>query len=115
MSYLTSPVIDLSGAGGTVLLTFWRWLNGDECSGSGCWMQHNVEVFNGTSWVVIFNGTALFTDAAWTRQEFNVTSYKNAQFRVRFGYSTAVDKNLYAWGMSGWNIDDVTLSSATCQ
>jgi hypothetical protein len=80
-------------------------------------MQHNVEVFNGTSWVVIFNGTSLFTDAAWTRQEFNInlTGFNKSNFRIRFGYSTAVDKNLYAWGMSGWNIDDVTLSSATCQ
>jgi hypothetical protein len=54
----------------------------------------------------------VFTDSAWTRVEFDVTPYKGSAFRVRFSY--AVQK-VGAVPMSGWNIDDVTLSSGTCQ
>ncbi len=112
--YLTSPIIDLSGAPGTVLLSYWRWLNTD-------WDPYTVdtvEVFNGSSWVTLWANTSLgsvfVTDAAWTRFEHNVTSYKNASFRVRFGFKTGKQGNFLPWIMSGWNIDDVSLASATC-
>lgn len=112
--YLTSPVINLSSAPGTVKLTFWRWLNCDYDP----YVTDTVEVFNGSSWVVIWTnasvGNNLITDIAWNRWEFDVTAYKNANFRVRFGHKVDKKGNFLAWIMSGWNIDDVSLSSGTC-
>jgi len=113
--YMTSPVINLSGASGTVNLTYWRWLN---CDWSP-FTTHLVEVFNGTSWVTVWSnasvGNNLIVENTWSRWTHDVTAYKNAQFRVRFGYRTDKQGAFLAWVMSGWNIDDLTLSSGTCQ
>ncbi|MBI3205639.1 MAG: hypothetical protein HYZ29_29135 [Myxococcales bacterium] len=113
-AYLTSPVVNLSAASGTVKLTFWRWLNCD-------WdpfVTDTVEVYNGTSWVVLWTnatlGKVFVTDGSWSRHEYDVTAHKNANFRVRFSHKTAKQGALPAWIMSGWNIDDVSLSSGTC-
>ena len=112
-SYLTGPIVNLSAAG-TVKLTFWRFLNCD-------WdpfVTDTVEVFNGSSWVLLWSnaslGNVLLTDSAWTRFEYDVTAYKNANFRVRFGHQTDKQGNFLAWIMSGWNVDDLSLSSGTC-
>lgn len=113
--YLTSPVVNLAVAVGSVQLTFWRWLNCD-------WdpfTTHTVEVFNGSSWVVVWTnatlGNTFVTDSAWTKQTIDVTAYKNANFRVRFGHKLGKQGNFLAWIMSGWNVDDLTLSSGGCQ
>lgn len=113
-NYITSPVINLSAASGTVRLTFWRWLNID-------WdpfVTDTVEVYNGSSWVVLWtnatSGKVLITDNSWTRHEYDVTAHKNANFRVRFSHKTGKSGNFLAWIMSGWNIDDLSLSSGTC-
>ncbi len=111
--YLTSPTVDLSGAGGTVKLTFWRWLNCD----STPYTTDTVEVYNGSGWQTLWTNPSndvLITDNAWTREEFDVTAYKNANFKVRFGFATGKKGAFIAWKMSGWNIDDLSLSSGTC-
>lgn len=113
--YLTSPVINLSSAGGTVKLTFWRWLNCDYVP----YVEDTVQVYNGTTWVTLWSsssvGDNLITDYAWARYEYDVTAHKNANFRVRFGHKVDEDADGFeAWIMSGWNVDDVTLSSGTC-
>jgi hypothetical protein len=110
--YLTSPAINLSSAGGTVHLTFWRWLNCDAVP----YTTDTVEVYNG-SWHTLWTNpgsNVLVTDSAWTRETFDVTSYKSASFKVRFGFATGTKGAFRAWVMSGWNIDDVSLSSGTC-
>jgi hypothetical protein len=112
--YLTSPVVNLAAAPGTVLLTYWRWLNCDYDPYS----VHTVEVFNGAAWTTVWSNTPLgavfITDNSWGRFEHDVTAYKNANFRVRFGFKTGKSGNFLAYIMSGWNIDDVSLSSAVC-
>jgi hypothetical protein len=60
---------------------------------------------------VYTNPSTLVTDAAWTKQQFDVTAQRNAAFQVRFGFA-AVSASVYA--MSCWNVDDVTLSSGPC-
>ncbi len=111
--YLTSPAVDLSGAG-TVKLTFWRWLNCDYDP----FVVDTVEVYNGSTWTTVWSSTSagkkFITDASWSRQEIDVTAQKNAAFKVRFGHATGKQGNLLPWAMSGWNVDDVSLSSATC-
>ncbi len=109
--YLTSPAIDLSSASGSVKLTFWRWLNCD----FDTYVNASVEVFDGTTWVTLWDNVPLgeneITEYSWTRYEYDVTAYKNAAFRVRFGHLVSDD---FAWQMSGWNVDDLSVSSATC-
>jgi hypothetical protein len=107
--YLTSPIINVSAAP-TVILEFWRHLNTDYPP----YMDSPVEVFNGSTWVPIFNvqaGMSIF-DMAWTKVTYDVTAHKNANFRVRFGWS--VDSS-GAYDISSWNIDDLRLvSSQNC-
>jgi hypothetical protein len=106
--YATSPAVDVSAAP-TLKLTFYRWLNIDRST----WMLATLDVFDGSTWVNVFtNGsTSTMTDSAWSRVEYDVTAYKNTAFRVRFGYSVLSPQ---AYVMSCWNVDDVTLSSASC-
>jgi large repetitive protein len=108
--YLTSPAIDLSGPG-DMQLSFWRWLNCDYDP----FTTHTVEVWSGTDWVVLWSNASLgnvqVTDAAWTNVTLDVTAYKNASFRVRFGHKMGKSGNFLAFIMSGWNIDDVAIGS----
>jgi hypothetical protein len=105
---LRSPSIDLSAAPGTVKLTFWRWLNG----GGGGNQTHYVYVWTGSAWTSLLWATNLITDNGWARFEHDVTQYKSADFRLRFGFK---NPQLDIPAMSGWNLDDVTVSSATCE
>jgi len=103
--YLTSPIVDTSGATSGVKLYFQRWLNTD-LPGS------NVEVFNGTKWIVVWSSSYSTTaDASWLPQEIDLTPMSNAKLRVRFGY-----ESLYSSPMtsSGWNIDDVSIVDTGC-
>lgn len=112
-NYMTSPIINLSAAAGSVKLTYWRWLNCDWDP----YVTDTVQVYNGSTWVTLWSsasvGENLITDNGWGRYEFDVTAHKNASFRVRFSHMTASDA-FVPWIMSGWNIDDVSLSSGTC-
>lgn len=101
--YLTSPEIDLSSlpASENVYLDFWRWLNMSAPPA----MQSNIEVWNGNSWVQIWANGAAVTDPAWQNFTYNVTSYKGAAFRVRFGLKVMNG----APTVSSWNIDHVRL------
>lgn len=104
--WLTSPPIDLSGAPGAVVLRFMRWLNSDYTP----YMANLVQVWNGSVWSTVWltGGPPPVNDNAWTLQEFEVTGYKNAQFQVRFGFNVA---SAGVFTVSGWNLDDVALSS----
>jgi hypothetical protein len=107
-AYATSPVVDLSAAPKAVL-TFYRWLNSDEAA----YMASTIDVYDGSTWRSVYQNPAspIVTDSSWTKIEYDVTPYKNAQFRVRFGYTTTSTK---VYAMSAWNVDDVTLSSGSC-
>jgi hypothetical protein len=111
--YLTSPAVNLGGVPGTVKLSFWRWLNCDYQP----YVTATIDVWNGTSWVSIWQNPSntLTADSAWTRLEFDVTAYKNPAFKVRFGHQVDQQGMFLAWIMSGWNVDDLTLASGTCQ
>jgi hypothetical protein len=112
--YATSPIVDVSAAP-ALKLTFYRWLNSDD----GAYMTSTVDVFDGSRWRNVYQNPSssqsptsdLVTDNAWTKQEFDVSAFKNAAFQVRFGYSISTS-SVYA--MSCWNVDDVTLSTLSC-
>jgi hypothetical protein len=109
--YATSPAVDVSAAP-SLKLAFYRWLNSDASD----WMTSTVDIYDGTAWVNVYTNPAgagnIVADAAWTRFEYDVTAYKNAAFRVRFGYAIT-STGVYA--MSCWNVDDLTLSTLSCQ
>jgi hypothetical protein len=105
-AYLTSPAIDTSGTL-PVILEYWRWLNSDYTP----YMQNVVEVWNGASWVVVWQsgGAPGLQDAAWTKMTHDVTAYRNAAFRVRFGMRITSSG---AFTVSSWNLDDVRVGVA---
>ncbi len=105
--YLTSPIIDTAAAP-AVYLEFWRWLHSDYPN----FMIDKVEVFNGVTWTSVWqNPSTVVNDLAWTKQSFNITAYKSAQMQVRFSYQIGTTG---AYLCSGWNIDDVMITSAAC-
>jgi hypothetical protein len=103
--YLTSPVINTASATSPVVLEFYRWLNSDSAPA----MANRVEVFDGSSWQTVWQSAASVQDNSWQRQQFDVSVYKNANMRVRFGFNVAAAGGS---AVSSWNLDDVTITSA---
>jgi hypothetical protein len=117
--YLVSPTVDLSAATGTVYLAFWRWLNCDISR----YLSATIDVSSddGLTWTNLYTnpsgpqgGAPTETDDAWSRQQLDVTTYKSAHFRVRFGHEAKQSGQFLGAVMSGWNIDDLSLSGAVC-
>ncbi|MFO0592122.1 MAG: MopE-related protein [Polyangiaceae bacterium] len=129
--YLTSPTINTAGAAGSVYLQFWRWLNSDYDP-----FMHNViqvSTDNGTTWVTLpygaTGGCCGVQDSAWTNHglpnppvnpptsaaqyptQFDLTAYKSATMKIRFGYDVA-SSGVYTIG--SWNLDDILIASAIC-
>jgi hypothetical protein len=128
--WLESPPFDTSSAPGSVYLSFWRHLNSDYLS----YMQNKVQVFDGTSWVDLPYGTTGnccpgVMDSTWRNHpvpagapaqatnsdqyptQFDLTAYKSAQTRVRFGYRIG-SGGVYTIG--SWSVDDVVVASEIC-
>ncbi|MBW2455207.1 MAG: hypothetical protein JRI68_11885 [Deltaproteobacteria bacterium] len=106
--YLTSPPVDTTSTN-TVFFEFYRWLNSDYTS----FMQNQVQVYNGSSWVTLWESgpSPGIQDAAWTQLTHDITAHSNAALQVRFGFqigSTGV------FTVSQWNVDDVLIASAAC-
>lgn len=99
--YLTSPVIDTSKYNVSLTLAFNRWLNSDYPP----YMNNQIQVFDGSSWVTIWTGTP--TDSSWQSLSYDVSSFANPSFRFRFGFMVG-DSGVYR--VSSWNIDDVVLT-----
>jgi len=107
--YIESPAFDTSAAAGPVILGFYRWLNSDYDP----FMHNTIEVWNGTQWVTLWTtgGPPGVMDSQWMFIQHDLTNYKNAQMRVRFGF------NITSGGVftiGSWNIDDVLVASGAC-
>lgn len=107
--YLTSPVIDTSAAPGPVWLELWRMLNSDYTP----YMQNTIDVFNGTSWVNVWQTgpSPGVMDADWTHVSYDITAHKNAAMQVRFGFMIG-SSGVFTIG--SWNVDDVVVANAVC-
>jgi hypothetical protein len=112
--YLESPPFNTANAPGAVVFSFFRWLNSDYAP----YMYNAVEVWNGLSWVNLWTsgGSPGIEDSppdglGWTYIEHDVTPYKNASMRVRFGFSV---QSSNAFTIGSWNVDDVVVASASC-
>lgn len=106
--YLTSPVINTAAAQGSMHLSFWRWLNSDYPT----FATNVVQVFNGSTWNTVYSSPAgqIIADNAWQRQTYDITAFKSATMRIRFGYTIG---SVGVFNMSGWNIDDIVISNSS--
>ena len=106
---LTSPYINATALPGDVWLTFWRHLHSDYPS----YMTSKVEVYNGNTWQLVWTNACCScdNDGGWTEQAFNVSAYKNANFRVRFCHAVGQGG---AFISGSWSVDDVTIAAAQC-
>lgn len=112
--YLESPAFNTSAEAGSVTLGFYRWLNSDYDP----FMHNRVEVYNGSQWIVVWQTGAspAITDSppagpGWTYVSYDLTSYKNAGMKVRFGYDVGSSG---VYNIGSWNVDDVLVASAAC-
>lgn len=112
--YLESRAFDTHAAAGPVILGYYRWLNSDHEP----YMGNRVEVYNGSQWIVLwksgpFPGIQDSPPAGpgWTYLSHDVTSYKSAGMKVRFGFSV---EQIGAIPAGSWNLDDVLVASAAC-
>jgi Putative metal-binding motif len=105
--YLTSPVINTVNAT-TLFLQYRRWLNSDYTP----YANNTVEVFNGTTWTLIWqSGSTGYSDTSWQTATSDISIHKSANMRIRFGHNIG---SSFAFSEGGWNIDDVFVGSASC-
>ena len=111
--YLESPPFDTSAAPGSVFLSFYRWLNSDFAPH----MNNVVEVWDGTAWVTRWESgpppwvqDSPPTGGGWTFVQHDVTAYKNAVMRVRFGFTVGSAP----LKVGSWNVDDVVVADVAC-
>jgi hypothetical protein len=112
--YLESPPFNTANAPGKVYFTFYRWLNSDYDP----YMHNSIDVWNGQTWVNLWT-TGSFPGIedsppgglGWTYIEHDVTAYKNAAMRVRFGFDI---QSAGVYTIGSWNVDDVLVADAPC-
>ena len=101
--WVFSPTINCASYNG-IQLSFYRCL-GIEGKGLD---QASFEVFNGTSWVPLFESSGTMDESSWSHESYDVSAYAdwNPYFQIRFGLGGT---NGYA-NYCGWNIDDIELT-----
>jgi len=100
--WVTSPIIDCSHYTG-VIMKYYHWLGVDLPSSD----QTFLEVYDGTSWVTLFENDAALDESSWTEEEYNLSAYadENPDFQIRFG----IGPTNAVYEYCGWNIDDISL------
>ncbi|HYC76674.1 MAG TPA: C-type lectin domain-containing protein [Planctomycetota bacterium] len=105
--WLTGPVIPTTSHPDLVL-AYERFLNSDYPP----YMTSVVEVFDGVSWVGVFDqGTFGTFDAQWTTVLHPIGAYANPNFQVRFGFR--IDDDVWVFDVSSWNLDNVRVGLRT--
>jgi len=107
--WIESPPFDTSSAPGQIFLQFYRWLGSDYDP----YMHNYVQVWDGASWsqLAIYDGPGCTVDMSWKPFSYDVTAYKNAGMRVRFGFDIG-SGGVYT--INSWSLDDVVVASAVC-
>jgi len=71
-----------------------------------------IEVYNGSSWTVIWqSGATGIHDQTWQKITHNITAYKSANMRIRWGFDI---NSSGVFNEGSWTIDDVLVASAAC-
>ncbi len=104
----TSPVIDTTQLD-AVWLTYWRDLYSDYAP----YMKNKIEVFNGNTWILVFEtlGAPAINDSEWSEYHYELTSYSNATLQVRWCHTVGSGG---AFLRGSWTIDDVTVGPTQC-
>lgn len=101
--WITSPVINAQGFYG-VYLSYARWLNSASLPQS----NNRVQVYDGQTWQTIWeSGFVYFTDGVWNQEFFDISTYANANMRVRFGFDVEQTGGTVS---SGWNLDEIAVT-----
>jgi len=105
---LTSPPIDTTALP-AVWMTYYRELDSDYTP----YMKNVLEVYNGNSWVILFEtfGPPGVADANWTYFSYDVSAYSNANMQFRWCYNITSN---FILSVGGWTVDDFTVSAAEC-
>jgi len=101
--WITSPYLDCSGFN-EVQLSFYRWLGVESSTYDHAFLQ----VFDGASWVTLFENSGTIDESSWNEQLYDVSIYadSNPDFQIRFGIGPSDGSVTYC----GWNIDDIILT-----
>jgi hypothetical protein len=78
-----------------------------------------IEVYDGAKWQEVWSSgdqeeihdSPSSGGTGWTFFSHDVTAFKNAGMKVRFGFEIG---NLDVFAMGSWNLDDVKLQNAPC-
>ena len=107
-SHLTSAPIDCTGRFG-VRLSFWRWLGVE----TPAYDHADVRVSNdGTSWTTVWANDSEVADTSWTQQTYDIAGVADNQPTVYLRWTMGSSDG--GWQFCGWNVDDIELTSATC-
>ncbi|MDG1778219.1 MAG: GEVED domain-containing protein [Flavobacteriaceae bacterium] len=98
---LESPVMDLSSASGSIILSF------DHYFKSGFGGAYDVEVYDGTSWISVLSGSASST-ANPASENIDVTTELNGVSNAQVRFRWTGD---YSWY---WILDNVKVASVSC-
>lgn len=105
--FMESPAFNTAGAVGKVVLGYYRWLNSD----GDPYMHNRVDVWNGVQWITVWAKGEFFFETQWSFVQHDISNYKNAAMRVRFGF----DVGEFGFSpFSSWNIDDLLVASQAC-
>lgn len=106
---LTSPELDLTGAG-VVILTYWSKLSAAPVPGHA-----RVEVWDQKFWAPVFSSLEdppePSDEAEWTMHSIDLTQFVNNQLKVRFCHQHMPGLP----SVSGWSVDDVYIGPPECQ
>lgn len=107
-SYLTSPIIDLTGSGApspTLQIIWWQWLQ----TLSGVHDHAKLEACGGgITWTVLYGPARGDVDLKWTQRVVDISSFAHAtDFQFRFHLDT-LD---YHHRRPGWYVDDVIVAT----
>ena len=86
--YLTSPVVNATKLPAPLKFKYFRWLNSDYTN----YMTNTVEVFDGANWQTLWASgkSPGVQENQWVEYVHDVTAYKSANMRFRFGLTNGV-------------------------
>jgi hypothetical protein len=100
--WVYSPVIDCEDYT-SIQLRFFRWLGMESSSYDHAYF----DVYDGSTWIRLYQNSATFDDQAWTEQYYDLSEYadENPLFQMRFGIGGTDGSVQYC----GWNLDDIEM------
>ena len=102
-THLTTPAFDCSNHTG-VTLRFRRWLGVEQPAYDHAYVRVSNDNVN---WTTVWQNGAEVADAAWSLQEFDISSVADHQATVYIRWTLGTTDT--SWQYCGWNIDDVEI------